>query len=1276
MPGVMASPEFELNPSESDNVHPLDLPAFIESLPSITTANGWHLALIPDLPPLLTSISTNMLTALTTSDVAESYQSNLVSQNDPIPELLFPLQTDVIESQANLSLFANSKVTILQDEGFKEKEKTRHISSSDSSRTSEACFLSAEEDSSLSEDLFYDPMRFELMKAQDQSLETQLELGIKEESSLELNPQIQTESNVNEAGIAESLRIYDNVKGHQVCALLNDENHESISSMPTSDAIERNIISSYDNIQRRRDSQETLKEIQLEEKPVQQLVEDWNPSLENVSALLEVQKQVNSSDISAMSTSINNSIDVELKVCDAIYDSETNNFDGGGKTSADDQLPSDNQNSDWQEGSYRPTNESAVNRPDQALDSSKQETDHEPPVDNASQNDTEKRHIDILEADVPPAADVHVDQGNENGQSEASRLPSFEELLQQHLKYKSFSEETKFEDNPNSGVIINDDKQAEYVEKLKYATDNNSEQTLEFPEDMVLKDISPLMLRIQVESPKDQLQAEPSESAPCFNETLSHDSSNLILEQHQKAGSSEMNSHFHIGREGATLPSVGGVVELNRTLEENEASQNNTHLNLLRDSPKMVESPEAGSSEVVPVFHNENLDKKSNLSGDVISTVGQGITISRFIAEQIKESLLDISEEFQHSEESDQRINFQLDTPSEKYLSDEAEYIPRFVEYSGERLSISGKENQQIGSSEISKAFDISLEYAVFVEDVDEATTGQRESFIAKPDSHEISKMESSSKTESSEIDLPIQVNKNDDVDSAPMKHEVEGIQEMVTEQLEDMEFNYSTCGNAISPNESIVNKYITEGSELTPEFHGKLTENRTILCDEMGQAGVSEIPNCFDKISEDPLCTCLTEAQEPAVNNASIDAPFVQERTRNENKEGAGFSKTGKDEGDLEDIGEISVSQVHDKEPDDALLNYETMHLKGTELETVEDLEIIEQPIQNTSFLMESDTEAYLIEGSVLISYFFETLQKHNAGLSADEKEVAGSSEISCCFNEVDANQASDVPDGAEFGGSLVDGLILKVDVVTSYDNIITQKPEKDKMSEQEYQESMLNVDLYETLDLYSSAENSKLEGPSLNPLREEVRAGYFEIVVNSCEPQSYTIDSIENINKEVLDSATTLEAPVVYEQPLKIEIEYSGKKEEAVAVSMDLQPPIEPQELNAENIDTLEVGATPSLNLQPEIHSREIHIPQQMEFSPLEQPFNILSKRTTYKEHIAREGCHIIEGTINILPSEIVITEDHEPKAEFLKTRDLPDDEGKFLILHNCLRYRIMAR
>ncbi|KAL5971309.1 hypothetical protein TSMEX_000960 [Taenia solium] len=215
------SSEFEHYLNGNEIHHSLDLPSQVDSILLLEAAIGWHLAAIPELPPLLTFIPTNELAATAISDVTEPYQSNLASHNDLTPLHLHPLPPDEVEGGIRFPPCANSTATVLRDGEHKSEENIRNFSSSDSSKASEACFMSADEGDSFAEELFYDPMEMELMQAHNKTQEVLLELVGKkaEEASLELHP-TRFESDTN---AAEKPIIYNDAKESQKTPFLDEK---------------------------------------------------------------------------------------------------------------------------------------------------------------------------------------------------------------------------------------------------------------------------------------------------------------------------------------------------------------------------------------------------------------------------------------------------------------------------------------------------------------------------------------------------------------------------------------------------------------------------------------------------------------------------------------------------------------------------------------------------------------------------------------------------------------------------------------------------------------------------------------------------------------------------------------------------------------------------------------------------------------------------------------------------------------------------------------------
>ncbi|VDM16330.1 unnamed protein product [Hydatigera taeniaeformis] len=223
------SSEFEQYLSDNEGHHSIDLPSQVDGIPLMEAAVGWHLTAIPNLPPTLVFIPISELETTAISDVAEPYQSNLASHNDLTPLHLYPLPPDEVEGEVHFSPYANSTTTVLHGSECKRNEKTRNLSSSDSSKTSDVCFMSADEGDSLTEELFYDPMKVELMEKQNEIQEAILGLMGKEEASLDLCP-IMVESR---NGATEKPFIYDDTKESEEAPSLDEGDQSGVAEVST-----------------------------------------------------------------------------------------------------------------------------------------------------------------------------------------------------------------------------------------------------------------------------------------------------------------------------------------------------------------------------------------------------------------------------------------------------------------------------------------------------------------------------------------------------------------------------------------------------------------------------------------------------------------------------------------------------------------------------------------------------------------------------------------------------------------------------------------------------------------------------------------------------------------------------------------------------------------------------------------------------------------------------------------------------------------------------------
>lgn len=202
-------PELERDQLVHDALHSLDIPALVTRIHLIEIAIEWNLAIIPDHTPLLPLISSRFQEVLTICEGMPSYQYNLSIRDDVIPSFLQHCIVESISDEiANLSVPANSSPSIQGVEVRMSEGKRRHFSSSSSSRTSEACFLSAEEDASITEELFYDPLRMELLEAFNLSIEAPVKLEVVDIMRMEVQPEIQFVCGDHEANAYETLMLY------------------------------------------------------------------------------------------------------------------------------------------------------------------------------------------------------------------------------------------------------------------------------------------------------------------------------------------------------------------------------------------------------------------------------------------------------------------------------------------------------------------------------------------------------------------------------------------------------------------------------------------------------------------------------------------------------------------------------------------------------------------------------------------------------------------------------------------------------------------------------------------------------------------------------------------------------------------------------------------------------------------------------------------------------------------------------------------------------------
>ncbi|VDO03230.1 unnamed protein product [Rodentolepis nana] len=219
-----------------------DLQVNVTSILQLVSSNGWNLSIIPEHSPLLTFIPFIYQEALTISNATNSYQTNVPVHADLTPTNLCP--RIIASNYVDISTLVKSNPLIFGIDKAIFGEKLRHLSSSSSSRTSEACYLSAEEDTSLNDDLFYDPMRMELANSFDQNLESTLKHEVEEGMlRLELQPKMEPLSYEHNIGLNEARMLHHTTDGKELQNIDYSDEKVQTGASEISSGFERSIES-------------------------------------------------------------------------------------------------------------------------------------------------------------------------------------------------------------------------------------------------------------------------------------------------------------------------------------------------------------------------------------------------------------------------------------------------------------------------------------------------------------------------------------------------------------------------------------------------------------------------------------------------------------------------------------------------------------------------------------------------------------------------------------------------------------------------------------------------------------------------------------------------------------------------------------------------------------------------------------------------------------------------------------------------------------------------
>lgn len=893
--------EHYLNPNEIP--HSLDLPSQVDSIPLMEAAIGWHLTAIPDLPPLLTFIPSNELQATAISDVAEPYQSNLASHNDLIPLHLYPLLSDEAEGEIRFPPFANSITTVLQGDEFKSKEKIRNFSSSDSSKTSDACFMSADEGDSFAEELFYDPMKVESMETHNETEEVLLRLVDEEESSLELHLiMVEDETTATEKPI-----IYNDV----------EESLRVFSSDEKSQADITGTLTQFDRSPESAFSTEHFDVVDTDKKSGLQFSEQQEASMLNESGV-----GVKSAEDSP---AVNENVIKEIfkEVVDSPNQLKDGNDDDKGRLAMRfemNQCLEEAQETSADMGfEERPSLQPNAGREPIISTSRVDETETVFHFQGASPEgksmvlDEEKQagtseissELDKSHDSSDVFKEGHLEHGHVDGSTELAILN--ENLVSSvkkpflmdnhkaaiHGAVSGFEEQLFRESSGETEELVKQQGDFEVLSggianKMYFGSEKVCESTPETCEMVNLGLLTAMNLVFEKEPPKDRLQASKFELSSYFHEVTPLHNGILLTEEQSQAGSSETCCAFH------EFDNLSSTTDKDKCLKTDLISSFET--NALQ-KPLTKDSVEATPET------DDSIGKTWEASIKMGKIEEEEAHTLKFGKEKILDTPVDYTEATNLSEVPSLHLICQVEPLKDRVQVGESESVQFFNEASSpENGDLLLDEKKQAGSSEISGSFAKSGESATASGVLNEAILEKNwihgdESVAINADivlCREDPSIEDQQIVGSSEVvsafDKEIVEEKSTDItksslhvsenkdflqeaecDKAPLKIGIEQTEEGELEMTEELCMKEELGQTTNSHVEPVTGKLFIEGSDFVLNFRENSTENAKILPDEREQAGFSEMSSAFNDSIEVSHSTETSDGVMVEENRANV---------------------------------------------------------------------------------------------------------------------------------------------------------------------------------------------------------------------------------------------------------------------------------------------------------------------------------------------------------------------------------------------------------------------
>ncbi|KAM3174651.1 hypothetical protein ACTXT7_010125 [Hymenolepis weldensis] len=945
----------------------LDLQADVTSSFQVVSTNEWHLAIIPDHPPLLTFIPFTYKEVLTISIVMNSYQSNLPIYSDLTPINLCPfIVKDASGNYADISAPVTLNPLIQGINAEKIEEKLRHLSSSSSSRTSEACYLSAEEDTSLNDDLFYDPMRMEPIDSFHQSLESPLKLEEEEISGLEFQPKMEPLSAEHEAGVIETLIRYHTTDEE------DSQNFVSLDEKQQDGAFE--ISSEFDR---------------------------------SVESLLLTEDFVKTESSQRPSVRFNDT--EEIIVFGDDY--------SDGKTSNDGSVIED----EMADESIEYSNQALQIIEDLKIETEKiledtAETSSELPKEVSESNQiiyTERepftdKHL-VEETEIPTQIQDISTKDNAQLLDERGKCGSLEistafdkvedGLSLVEVSPKSVSEEIQLSENTESlsitanivhsivDALLNDSQKAGLHELVSEFEDRRKEKNIAGSQDDQ-KTLCFNLGSVQVhgsllECAQENTKKPDISLSPIVEENQFHDQ--ILIND---TVSSVIQDNVWLKDNRADFEQVLGKSLEPETSYKNLSAQEESSRNQIQVEPKLIE-------ELI----QKNLESVSEALKVNIGYEG---------ADEITN---ESSAEFNANLDFPVSLKSQLEPMKNQALAEEAESVSIYqISTNSRKASLQTDEMKQAGLSEKSSAFDKTKESAVFVYSDEQLEVGDI--------------MYEGSNVAADVVKSIEDTNVNLQQTESNLQHlfnETEQIHENASELVEELTSKDESNVELSSHREPMKDQIQIGKSESSGHFDDRLGSHESdMTVSESQQAGTSEMSSAFK--STEGVALSIESNIEPGVNK--IEAfedfgatppdsdlkPSFSGLTMNDSQQ-AGSSEVVP--GFSEEIMEVKSKEVMESiNATEVQLHYGTEQAKEREFENFDNLNIREELAEMPKSEMQSIDHKNIVEGAISVLQF-DCPSTENKQLFVDESKQVGSSEMSVLFVEVDTlNPMAEVVD------------------------------------------------------------------------------------------------------------------------------------------------------------------------------------------------------------------------------------------------------------------------